>query len=87
MKHPTPQDFAAPEVGEAQVTIVFNPSNSHYTFNRLADPEDIAVHGPLSGGHVRHAGPTRDTGDYPESEVEAMAHKLASAAVTAQRAA
>lgn len=87
MKQPNPNDFAEPEVGEAQVTVVFNPTNSHYTFYRLADPADIAEHGLLSGGQVRHAGPTGDTGDYREAEVEAMAHKLASAAVASERAA
>jgi len=87
MKHPTSDDFAEPEVGEAQVTIIFNPTKSHYTFYRLADAEDIAKYGPLSGGQLRHAGPTGDTGDYRADEVEAMAYKLASAAVTAQRAA
>ena len=41
MKHPTPSDFLV-EVKEAYVSVIFKPSDSHYSFGRLADPEDIA---------------------------------------------
>ena len=41
MKHPTASDFAV-EVSEANVSVIFKPTDSHYTFGRLADPEDIA---------------------------------------------
>ena len=47
MKHPTPSDFLV-EVKEAYVSVTFKPSDSHYSFGRLADPEDIARYGPLS---------------------------------------
>ena len=47
MKQPTPSDFIV-EVKESSVSVIFNPSNSDYTFHRLADAEDIARDGPLS---------------------------------------
>jgi hypothetical protein len=81
MKHPTPSDFTV-DVSEAHVSVVFKPSESHYSFGRLADPDDIARYGPLSRSpSVRH-GATGDTGDYPPDEVEALAHTLAVKAIT-----
>jgi hypothetical protein len=81
MKHPTPSDFVI-DVTEAHVSVVFKPSESHYSFGRLADPDDIARYGPLSRSpSVRH-GATGDTGDYPPDEVEALAHTLAVKAIT-----
>src|SRR5262249_35225477 len=60
MKHPTPSDFIV-EAKEAHVSVIFKPSDSHYNFGRLADPEDIAQYGPLSrSSNVRH-GKTGDT--------------------------
>ena len=47
MKQPTPSDFIV-NVKESSVSVIFKPSNSHYNFVRLADPEDIARYGPLS---------------------------------------
>jgi hypothetical protein len=64
------------------VSVIFKPTNSDYTFDRLADPEDIARYGPLSQSpNVRH-GNTGDTGDYPPEEVAQMAHSLAVKAIT-----
>ncbi len=80
MKHPTPSDFTV-EAKEAYVSVIFKPTDSHYNFGRLADPEDIARHGPLSRPNVRH-GKTGDTGEYPEHEVAQMAHTLAVKAIT-----
>jgi hypothetical protein len=81
MKHPTPSDFTV-DVSEAHVSVVFKPSESHYSFGRLADPDDIARYGPLSRSpSVRH-GATGDTGDYRPDEVEALAHTLAVKAIT-----
>jgi hypothetical protein len=81
MKHPTPSDFIV-EAQEAHVNVIFKPSDSHYNFGRLADPEDIARYGPLSQPtNVRHR-KTGDTGEYPENEVAQMAHTLAVKAVT-----
>ena len=47
MEHPTPSDFIV-EVEEGHVSVTFKPTDSSYSFGRLADPEDIARHGPLS---------------------------------------
>jgi hypothetical protein len=81
MKHPSPSDFTV-EAKEAHVSVIFKPSDSHYNFGRLADPEDIARYGPLSrSSNVRHR-KTGDTGEYPENEVAQMAHTLAVKAIT-----
>lgn len=81
MKHPTASDFAV-EVSEANVSVIFKPSDSHYIFGRLADAEDIARYGPLSPSpNVRH-GLTGDTGAYPPDEVAKLAHTLAVKAIT-----
>src|SRR6516162_6816815 len=81
MKQPTPSDFLV-EVKEAYVSVFFKPSESYYSFGRLADPEDIARYGPLSQSpNARHT-KTDDTGDYPSEEVAQMAHTLAVKAVT-----
>jgi hypothetical protein len=79
MKRPIENDFAI-NVTSAGVEAIFKPTNSHYSFNRLADEKDIARFGPISPARVRHAGPTGDTGDYDPADVEAMALRLASAA-------
>jgi hypothetical protein len=81
MKHPTPSDFIV-DVQESHVSVIFKPSDSHYSFGRLADPEDIARFGPLSSPNVRH-GNTGDTSDYLPEEVAQMAHSLAVKAITA----
>ena len=81
MKHPTPSDFLV-EVKEGYVSVIFKPSDSHYNFGRLADPEDIARYGPLSRSpNARHT-KTGDAGDYPSEEVAQMAHSLAVKAIT-----
>src|SRR5262249_4800105 len=81
MKHPTPSDFIV-NVQESHVSVIFKPSDSYYSFGRLADPEDIARHGPLARSpNARHT-KTGDTGDYPSEEVAQMAHTLAVKAVT-----
>jgi hypothetical protein len=82
MKHPVERDFDT-SVTEAGVTVTFKPTNSIYSFYRLADTEDIARLGPVSPGHVRHAGPTGDTGDYAANEVQDMTLRIASEAATA----
>jgi len=41
MKQPTPSDFIV-NVQESFVSVIFKPSNSDYTFHRLADADDIA---------------------------------------------
>ena len=81
MKHPTPSDFLV-EVKEAYVSVIFKPSDSHFSFGRLTDPEDIARYGPLSQSPNVRDGKTGDTGIYPSDEVARMAHTLAVKAVT-----
>ena len=69
MKHPVRGDFDT-AVTEAGVNVTFKPTNSIYSFYRLAASEDIARLGPVSLERVRHAGPSSDTEDYPSDEVQ-----------------
>jgi hypothetical protein len=80
MKRPAESDFEI-NVTAGGVEVIFRPTKSHYSYNRLVDPKDIARFGPISPARVRHAGPTGDTGDYSSHDVEAMALRLASDAV------
>jgi hypothetical protein len=49
MKHPTPSDFIViVNVNETHVSVIFKPSDSYYSFGRLADLDDIARLGLLS---------------------------------------
>ena len=80
MKRPTESDFEINVMG-AGVEAIFKPTKSHYSYNRLVDEKDIARFGSISPARVRHAGPTGDTPDYDSADVEAMALRLASAAV------
>jgi hypothetical protein len=80
MKRPTESDFEINVMG-AGVEAIFEPTRSHYSYNRLVDEKDIARFGPISPARVRHGGPTGDTADYDSADVEAMALRLASAAV------
>jgi hypothetical protein len=77
MKHPVRSDFDT-AVSEAGVNVTFKPTNSIYSFYRLAESEDIARLGPVSLERVRHAGPSGDTEDYPSEEVQDMAQRIAS---------
>ena len=80
MKEPVENDFIVTRVG-AGVNVTFKPTNSHYSFNLLADPKDVVRFGPLSQDvRVRHA-KTGDTGEYPSESVLAMARQLAEKAV------
>jgi hypothetical protein len=79
MKRPTRADFDI-AVSEAGVTVTFKPTRSIYSFYRLADTEGIARLGPVSPAHVRHAGASGDTEDYPSDEVGKMAQRIASEA-------
>jgi hypothetical protein len=75
-RHPTENQFQV-RSSEAAVEVLFWPTGSRYTFERFADPRDIAEFGPLSPGpHVRH-GRRGDTGNYLAPEVQAMAFRLA----------
>ncbi len=74
MKHPVKGDFDT-AVTEAGVTVTFKPTNSVYSFYRLAGSDDIARIGPVS---PQHAEPSGDGGDYASDEVQAMAQQIAS---------
>jgi hypothetical protein len=76
MKHPQKSDFDT-TLTEDGVVVTFKPTNSVYSFYRLADSGDVARLGPISPANVRHAGPSGDTGDYPADEVAAMAQMIA----------
>jgi hypothetical protein len=86
MKQPTEDDFTVVEVLESGVTVLFEPTQSFYTFYRLADPDDIKRFGPVSPepDNIRHAGPSGDTDEYQSDEVQGMAHSLASDAANAE---
>jgi hypothetical protein len=67
------------EVFDGGVRVTFRPTASEFTYQQLADPDDMVREGPLSRSpNVRHAG---DTGRYDGREVEALAFRLASGAV------
>jgi hypothetical protein len=75
MKQPARSHFDT-LVTEANVRVIFKPTNSIYIFYRLTDPNNIASVGPVSFAGVQHAG--RNTGDYPPAEVQEMAQLIAS---------
>jgi hypothetical protein len=76
LKRPTESDFEINVTGGG-VEVIFKPTKSHYSYNRLVDQKDIARFGPISAARVRHAGATGDTGDYSSHDVEALALRLA----------
>jgi hypothetical protein len=75
MKHPVRSDYDT-VVSEAGVRVTFKPTNSIYSFYRLAGSDDIARVGPVSYAGVQHAG--HNTADYPADEVQKMAQRIAS---------
>ena len=77
MKRPVRSDFDT-AVTETEVRVTFKPTNSIYSFLRLAGTHEIARVGPVSLGSVR---PTRSSGDtkgYACDEVQDMAQRIAS---------
>jgi hypothetical protein len=86
IKQLTEDDFKVVEVLESGVTVLFEPTQSFYSFYRLADPDDIKRFGPVSPepDNIRHAGPSGDTGEYQSDELQGMAHSLASDAANAE---
>jgi hypothetical protein len=80
MKHPVRSDFDT-AVTEAGVTVTFKPTNSIYSFYRLAETNDLAPLGPVSFADVSLAGVQQagpNTEDYPPAEVQEMAQRIAS---------
>jgi hypothetical protein len=81
MKHPVRNDFDT-AVTEAGVTVTFKPTNSIYSFYRLADGGEIARLGPVSLASVRHAAASGDSQDYFADEVQGMAQRIAAEVAT-----
>jgi len=80
MTSATEADFEA-DVFESGVNVFFKPTGSYYTFVRLSDDKYISPSAPLSrDAHVRHAGPSGDTGEYDPAQVLELAYQLASKA-------
>jgi len=80
MKHPVRSDFDT-AVTEAGVTVTFKPTNSIYSFYRLAETNDLAPLGPVSFAGVSLAGGQHaglGTEDYAPNEVQDMAQRIAS---------
>jgi hypothetical protein len=78
-KQPREADFEASAKNGA-VEVHFKPTDSYFTYTRLADKEDIAKFGPLSlEPNVRHAGPTGDFDEYSadSAKVYDMARRAA----------
>ena len=71
MKQPTKTDFEV-AVDDAGVHVIFKPTESYYDYYLLAD-------GGLSRPPIIRHAKTGDTCDYAESDVEAMAYKVAEA--------
>jgi hypothetical protein len=64
MNHPVRSDFDT-AVTEAGVNVTFKPTNSIYSFYRLAESEDVARLGPVSKGSVRHGNALAGVRDAP----------------------
>lgn len=62
--------------------VLFAPTNSHYSFRFLADPEDITRFGPLSPDVLYRHAKTGDTAPYFEAEVLSAARRLATEAAS-----
>jgi hypothetical protein len=71
MKHPREEDYEVEVQKGDNVVVIFKPTGRHYDFSFLID-------GSLNAPKVVKQG---DVGDYLMSEVDALARRLASAAV------
>ena len=76
MKHSVRSDFHT-VVTEAGVSVTFKPTNSVYSFCRLADANDIGRLGSISFAGVVHA-EHNTTEDYSPDEVQDLAQRIAS---------
>jgi hypothetical protein len=74
VKQPIDADFNI-HIRDADVEIIFKPMMSHYSFPLLAERRKVSPR-----ANVRHL-KTGDTGDYAPSDVEALAFRLACAAI------
>jgi hypothetical protein len=72
----TEADFDAHALA-AGVNVFFKPTRSHYSFLRTSG-EHVCPSGSLSrNASIRHAGPTRDIGEYDAAQVLEMAYQIA----------
>jgi hypothetical protein len=76
MKHPSRTDFHT-VVTAAGVSVTFKPTNSVYSFCRIADANDIGRLRAISFAGVIHA-EHNITKDYSPDEVQDMAARIAS---------
>jgi hypothetical protein len=77
VKQPIEADFDV-QVRDADVEITFKPMMSRYSFRLRADRRGVSPR-----ARVRHAG-TGNGGDYASGDVEAMAFRVACAAINAR---
>jgi len=74
VKPPTEADFNI-QIHDASVEVTFKPMTSYYSFPLLAGRRKVSPR-----AKARHA-KTGDAGDYASGEVEALAYRLACAAI------
>jgi len=74
VKQPIEADFDI-EIRDADVEIIFKPMMSRYSFPLLAKRRKVSAR-----ANVRHV-KTGDTGDYASGDIEALAFRLACAAI------
>jgi hypothetical protein len=79
VRSPKEADFKV-SLEESGVSVTFEPTESHYSFYRLVNAEDIERLGPISLSSIRHAWKSGDTAEYIASEVQEMAVRLATSA-------
>jgi len=78
VKQPIEADFDV-QISDAAVEMTFKPTMSHYSFALLAGHRKVSPR-----ARVRYAD-TGDTGDYAFGDVEALAFRLACAAIKDHR--
>ena len=78
MKQPIEADFDS-QIRDDDVEITFKPMMSHYSFPLWADRRGVCPR-----ANVRHA-KTGDASDYASGDVEAMAFRVACAAIKGAR--
>jgi hypothetical protein len=62
-------------VTEAGVSVTFKPTNSVYSFHRLAEANDVGRLGPIVFAGVLHAG--HNTGNYSADKIQDTAQRIA----------
>jgi hypothetical protein len=82
-RHPAESDFdVVVQVGKGTVSVLFRPTNSHYLFAVVANPDAKPRAGAKPHADVElRAGAPGHSDSYVESEIFEMSAQLASAAV------